>query len=155
MMDNKLSVGRPTVYREPLNEVVYYLALLGLTDKEIAETLNISKATLNTWKKQHPEFLDSVTQGKTLADAHVAAAFYKRATGYDYPSEKIFVHEGKEIRVQTTTHIPPDAGAALNWLKNRQPDKWRDKVDVGLPPEIVLTMNLEGESNSANGSTQE
>ena len=26
--------------------------------------------------------------------------------------------------------VQPDAGAALNWLKNRQPQHWRDKQEV-------------------------
>jgi hypothetical protein len=54
-------------------------------------------------------------------------SFHKRACGYDIKTEKIFCFQGEVIRAETTTHIPPDPGAALNWLKNRQPDKWRDK----------------------------
>ncbi|TDR29009.1 hypothetical protein DES43_15215, partial [Aquamicrobium defluvii] len=26
--------------------------------------------------------------------------------------------------------VAPDPSAAMNWLKNRQPDKWRDKSEI-------------------------
>lgn len=34
--------------------------------------------------------------------------------------------QGKKIK-QTMKHVPPDTGAIAIWLKNRRPDKWRDK----------------------------
>ena len=32
--------------------------------------------------------------------------------------------------MDVTKHYPPDPTAAIFWLKNRQPDTWRDKVEV-------------------------
>ena len=29
-----------------------------------------------------------------------------------------------------TKHVAPDVTAQIVWLKNRRPDKWRDKQDV-------------------------
>lgn len=66
-------------------------------------------------------------RGKLPADGEVAVSFHKRACGYEYASEKIFCSQGEVIRARTIVHVPPDAGAALNWLKNRQPDNWRDE----------------------------
>ena len=62
--------------------------------------------------------------------ARSSVSFHKRACGYDIKTEKIFCFQGEVIRAETTRHIPPDPGAALNWLKNRQPDKWRDKSSL-------------------------
>ena len=31
--------------------------------------------------------------------------------------------------VQTVKHIPPDTTAQIFWLKNRRPDRWRDKPE--------------------------
>jgi hypothetical protein len=31
--------------------------------------------------------------------------------------------------VPTTKHYPPDTAAAIIWLKNRQPERWRDKIE--------------------------
>ncbi|WP_276308161.1 hypothetical protein [Methylomonas sp. Kb3] len=41
----------------------------------------MSEKTINTWKKQAPEFADSLKRGKTLADAQVANSLFHRATG--------------------------------------------------------------------------
>jgi len=32
--------------------------------------------------------------------------------------------------VPTVKHYPPDTTAAIFWLKNRQPAKWREKQEV-------------------------
>jgi hypothetical protein len=29
-------------------------------------------------------------------------------------------------------HYPPDTGACFIWLKNRDPENWRDKQDIEL-----------------------
>ena len=70
------------------------------------------------------------------ADADVAASLYHRAMGYSHPEDKIFLHEGKVVRAQTTRHYPPDTGAAMAWLKNRQGLYWRDNHDVNLTGQI-------------------
>jgi hypothetical protein len=38
--------------------------------------------------------------------------------------------EGEIITTKLTKHYPPDTTAAIFWLKNRQPGKWRDKTIV-------------------------
>src|ERR1041384_7074197 len=58
---------------------VFELALLGLTDDELAEALGISERTLENWKLRHPEFLEALKRGKSLADAEVAHSLYRRA----------------------------------------------------------------------------
>lgn len=105
------------------------LALLGLTDVQMAAALDISKATLNTWKKQHPEFLDSIKGGKDVADAEVALSLFQRANGYSHKAVKMFQAGGAIIAKQYTKHYPPDTVACIFWLKNRQPALWRDKIE--------------------------
>lgn len=119
--------GHPTLYREEYNEQAYKLCLLGHTDIELAAFFEVAEDTIYEWKKVHPQFSESVKRGKDKADAEVAQAFLKRALGYQYEEETF------EMGVNTKTvtkEVPPDAGAALNWLKNRQPKKWRDKQEV-------------------------
>jgi hypothetical protein len=38
--------------------------------------------------------------------------------------------DSKVIRVEIVEHYPPDTTACIFWLKNRQPGRWRDRVDV-------------------------
>ena len=132
--------GRPTAYRKENAEQAYKYCLLGATDAQLADFFEVAESTINNWKKDHPEFLESVRRGKSIADANVAEAFYKRATGFEKEDcEKVFQYQGEIIRAQTKEYYPPDSGAALNWLKNRQPDKWRDnkKVDVTTKEEPI------------------
>jgi hypothetical protein len=141
--------GRPTEYKDEYCIQVEKLCKLGATDKEIADFFDVEESTINNWKIAHPEFLESVKKGKIWADAEVAHSFHKRATGYKYDEvtyEKIAEAEDgmkvdnegdiedtkKEIykRKVVTKEVPPDGGSALNWLKNRQKDKWRDKQEI-------------------------
>ena len=137
--------GRPTRYLPEFADVAYRQALLGKTDPEIAETLGVSKTTLNTWKKRYPEFLSAVKAGKEMADGNVAYGLYRRATGYDYPQEKLFLtKDGDVIRETVMVHVPADPGAGMNWLKNRQRDLWSDKHQIEHTGDMIVTMNLKG-----------
>lgn len=135
--------GRPTKYKIEFNEQARKLSLLGANDDELADFFQVNIDTITEWKKKHPQFSVSVMDGKVKADAEVADSMYKRAKGYVYQetsyeriADKIDEKEGKEIitpqfkKRVITKEMPPDAGAALNWLKNRQHKKWRDKQEV-------------------------
>lgn len=67
-----------------------------------------------------------------MADANVADRLYQRAMGFEHDSEEIKVVEGSIERVPIRKIYPPDTVAAIFWLKNRQRDKWRDKVETGF-----------------------
>jgi len=121
--------GRPSKYKKEYAEQAYKLCLLGATDKELADFFGVTESTLNLWKKEHPEFSESLKNGKEVADANVADRLYKRAMGYEHPEDKIFQYEGEPVIVPTIKHYPPDTTAAIFWLKNRQRGKWRDKQD--------------------------
>ena len=127
----KKSRGRKSEYREEYAEQALKLCLLGATDKEIAEFFSVSEQTLNSWKKKFPQFLESLKKGKAVADANVASRLYSRAIGYDARATKFATNEGKITdKVEYIEHSPPDTTAAIFWLKNRQPAKWRDKKEV-------------------------
>lgn len=112
--------------------MAYKLALLGLTDKELASFFDVSEQTLNSWKKKHPKFLESLKKGKTDADAEVAVSLYKRAIGFTRRAVKIMQSEGKSFEHEYDEYYPPEVGAIVFWLKNRQRDKFRDKPDLNL-----------------------
>lgn len=128
--------GAPTKYREEYCEQAEKLCKLGATDKELADFFEVEEKTINNWKIEFPEFLQSIKNGKDLADANVAERLYQRAIGFEHPSEEIKVvsngqGEGSSIeRVAVTKVYPPDTVAAIFWLKNRQKGKWRDKTET-------------------------
>jgi len=129
--EGKSKGGRPSKYKEEYNDQVEKLCRLGATDKEIADFFNVCEATINNWKIDEPMFLESLKRGKAISDMNVADSLYKRATGYSHPDTKFATHEGKITdREEYTKHYAPDPTACFFWLKNRQPEKWRDKQDI-------------------------
>jgi hypothetical protein len=48
------------------------------------------------------------------------------------PAVKVFMPAGalQPIVVHYEEHCPPDVGAAFIWLKNRDPERWRDVQNV-------------------------
>ncbi len=121
--------GRPTRYRQEYDEQARKICLLGATDAELASVFGVSEQTLNAWKKAHPSFLESITRGKVVADAEVADRLYQRALGYTHNAVKIMIIANQVVREEYVEHYPPDTPAASLWLRNRQPAKWRDKVE--------------------------
>jgi hypothetical protein len=130
-----MPAGAPTKYQPEYNEQAYKLCLLGFTDTELADFFEVHEDTINEWKKVYPEFSVSVNRGKAIADAEVAVSFHKRAVGYTY-EERTF--EGGELTKTVEKELAPDPGAALNWLKNRQPNKWRDKKETEISGNLSL-----------------
>lgn len=124
--------GRKTLYKSEFAEQAYKLTLLGATDAELADFFGVSEQSINTWKKRHKDFLESIKRGKGLADANVADRLYQRALGFEHDSVEIKVVDGTIAEVPVRKVYPPDATSAIFWLKNRQPDKWRDKTTTEL-----------------------
>ena len=57
---------------------------------------------------------------------------YQRGLGYNYEATKIFMPAGSKqpVVVHYQEHVPADVGAAFIWLKNCDPDRWRDIQNV-------------------------
>lgn len=112
--------------------MAYRLALLGQTDKQMAAFFGVSEQTLNTWKHKHPKFLESLKRGKIEADADVVESLFKRATGFTKKAVKIMQADGKSFEHVYDEYYPPEVGAIVFWLKNRQKEQFRDKPDVNV-----------------------
>ena len=126
----KRKVGRPSRYKSEYAEQARKLCLLGATDEELAGFFGVNADTIHQWKKVHPEFSESITRGKIVADAEVAEKLFQRALGYSHKAVKIMAVDKTVVHEEYIEHYPPDTQAASLWLRNRQPKKWRDKQDV-------------------------
>lgn len=128
--------GRPPTY-DPARHCARAtrLALLGLTNDDIAQALEITTSTFAQWQKDHQEFSDAIAEGKVDADAKVAQSLYKRAVGMATPAVKIFMPKdatdaSEAIIVPHAVHHPPDVNAARMWLHNRRPKDWRERREI-------------------------
>lgn len=75
----------------------------GLTDENIAKNLGINIASFYRYKNEHSEFCESL-KSKDEADAIIENALFESAKSGNIT-------------------------AMIFWLKNRKPNRWRDKAD--------------------------
>jgi len=128
----------------------------GATDKEVWERLGISKDSFYEYKKQFSEFSDSLKKSKDFVDAQVENALLKRALGYEYQEmTQEITADGKKHIKKVTKQVFPDTIAAIFWLKNRRPDKWRDKP---MEQEVVgkddgIVIEIRDYSDESNHNT--
>ena len=117
----------------------------GLSDIQVAKNMGISKTTFYDWMNKYPAMSDSVKKGKQPVDFEVENALLKRALGYEIEETNTFItinSKGEKIQRVTKTkkHIAPDTTAAIFWLKNRQPDKWR-KMNPAFESKTEIEIN--------------
>lgn len=137
-------MGPPSKYFElvePRLAEIQMWVRRGLKEKEIARAVGVDPNTFIGYKAAHPELAQVLKDGRDNADAQVEAAFHRRATGYQYleiTKELRLVDKGtksgppKYDLVVTKTvvkDVPPDVGACISWLANRQPSFWRTRPD--------------------------
>lgn len=148
-----MSGGAPTKYKTAYNGQAEKLCKLGATDAELAEFFEVVESTINLWKIEHPKFSESIKKGKTAADVVIANKLHSRAAGavvkiqQAHKVKTVKYVKGKRVETESIEVVtlkqeyPPDTTAAIFWLKNRQPKKWRDKqeIDVRTPEGISVT----------------
>lgn len=127
--------GQPTKYKPEYENQVLILAEKGFTDKDIADVFNVHEDTINNWKKQFPQFFESLKKGKVVADEKVVQSLYQRALGYSHPEVHISNFQGKITKTNIIKHYAPDTTACIFWLKNRDQARWRDKQELGVSTE--------------------
>lgn len=131
-MSDGVKAGRPSRFNDSIKEKIISLAKAGKTNEQIADIIGVHVRTIENWQGKHKDLLWAVKEAKQLADELVEASLFSRAVGYSHKSVKVFF-DSKSL--QTVEHevieqYPPDVQAAMFWLKNRQPDQWREKTEV-------------------------
>ena len=72
--------------------------------------MNISRSTLNEWKKKYSDISDTLKKGKEIVDYEVENALLQSA-------------------------LKGNVTAQIFWLKNRKPNEWREKREVEISNE--------------------
>lgn len=136
-----MAKGKYQKWLEPENLILLEgWARDGLTDEQIAKNMGISRKTLAEWKCKYSYIGDTLKRGKEVVDREVENALLKKALGFKetlikpIKVKEVKYKDGKRIseiehieQVEEEVYIPPDTTAQIFWLKNRLPDKWRDK----------------------------
>ena len=87
----------------------------GLTDDKIADNMGVNVATLYRYKTSYCEICEALKKGKEVVNYQVENALLKEA-------------------------LNGNITAQIFWLKNRRPDKWRDKPIFEGDMEIVKSV---------------
>ena len=124
----------------------------GLTDEQIAHNMGVHVSTLYDWKKRFPELSESLKKGKEVVDYQVENALLNRALGYEYTEVMVENSTEGTKRRETVKQVVPDVTAQIFWLKNRRPDRWRDRPqetaeDSGESGVVMLAPVAEEQEN--------
>ena len=136
----RVNEGAPSLFHPMMIEQIEnYEFKRGATITEICELLGVHYRKVYDWMEAYPEFKQAVAWARTMSDCNVESGLYRRATGTVIVEQK---PNGKWGIVDCKRELPPDTDAALNWLYNRQPDRWSRRQDVNLSGSITATFNV-------------
>ena len=121
----------------------------GLSLAQIAHNVGVADSTFRRWKEENEALSAAIKRGNAPVDLEVENAMLKSALGHKetvrkaikVKTEKQKVGEGKIVEehieyVDEEVYIPPQVIAQIFWLKNRRPDKWKDKVEQTVVTEV-------------------
>lgn len=121
----------------------------GLSDEQVAKNMGVNRSTLHKWIKDHKPISDAYKKGTEVSSYEVENALYKSARGYDVTeTEQVETTNPDGTTIVTKRarrrHIPPSVGAICFILKNRLPEKWRDKQVVETSNDGMLAQLIDG-----------
>ena len=123
----------------------------GLTDEQIAKNIGISRVTLYDWKKKEINISNALKKGKEVIDFEVENALLKRALGYTITvEEEKLDKDGCRHTLKKDIHVPGDTTAMIFWLRNRKPNQWKNKIEVGQTDMSKVDELLKEIKNASN-----
>lgn len=144
-----------------------------LTDAEMAKEMGISSSTFYEWLKKHPEMSEAVTRARTGADARANNESVERSlletalggvrvlkkpmklktTSFDSRGRR--VESEKLVYADEEIYVPPNVKAQIFWLTNREPERWRNRVEAVLPGANEMQIIFRGATDEEAASYAE
>ncbi len=127
--------GRKNKYQthvEPRLDEIEWWKRDGLTEAEICKRLGVGVSVFTVYKNQHPALVVAIKKGGQIAFYKVEDSLFRRATGIEV-EETHEEYKGTELvsRRVVKKKLPPDPTSAIFILKNKKPDHYRDKQEIG------------------------
>lgn len=144
------------------------LARDGLSLSQIAHNIGVADSTFRKWRDEHEAISAAIKRGNAPVDLEVENAMLKSALGHKetvrkaikVKTEKQKVGEGKIVEehieyVDEEVYIPPQVIAQIFWLKNRRPDKWKEKQAIGVDTSALDKLDKILEQNKKDAENQQ
>lgn len=108
-MAGHIKRGNPARWLTPDGlEAIRGWARRGCNYKEVAHNMGIAVSTLSNWRQRYPEIENALQESREVADIIIENALFAKA------------RKG-------------NIAAIIFWLKNRMPDRWRDRYEHNTP----------------------
>lgn len=116
----------------------------GLSLKQISHNMGIAYGTLFEWQREFPQLNDVIKKGQMVVTEEVENAMFMAATGYEYEEETSELMDNGELKVvkKVKKSQAPNVTAQIFWLKNKNPQEWKDRVEVKSEHEGKIIVEL-------------
>ena len=124
------------------------------TDEELIAAMGVAPSTFYRWRKDHAEFEDAITAGRTGALGQenirqveasllerclggvqvVAKGFKVKKTIYNERGQRVSEEDHVELAAEEV-YVPADTNAIKFFLTNRAPEKWKNSTVLSADPE--------------------
>ena len=157
--------GRPSKYKDIEKQLdkIKLLYEKGFTDIEVSKIIGICEKTLNNYKNEYPEFLQSIKESKQIADDKVKDSLFKRANGFEYVETHIEgIDSGKDENgnqiisnrkiKQIKKTVLPDPTSMIFWLCNRDKENWQQRQNFTHDLDNTLTDLIKKVNGNLSGA---
>ncbi len=134
----------------------------GGTEEEAAKMTGVACSTFRRYKNEHAEFRAALMESERYANEKVERSLYERCMGGEREVWKavklrtVTYKDGKRVKetervkmVRETVYVPAEVRGIMFWLTNRDPERWKQKVDAALLDKdgrnIKIVLGLEKE----------
>lgn len=116
---------------------MYQVDTYGATQEQLAAFFKVDISTLERWLKEKDDFRGAIKDARDRHDTRVVErSLLERAVGFEAKETKAFVIDGQIVTKDVIKHYPPDATSLIFFLKNRNPERWRDKQDLEITGDL-------------------
>jgi len=120
----------------------------GATITSACEAVGISRAIFYKWMDKKVDVFDTIKKTMAIPDKKVENVLFKTATGTFRYTEKHYEQirdaKGKTTGMQLIKTIRkralPNVTAQIFYLKNRNPEEWKDRHDLAVSGGVSVTV---------------
>jgi len=149
-------MGPPIKYKEDfVRQAFVACSEGGFTNAKLAKLLQVDIATIYQWKLDYPDLSDAINSGKDIWNSSKAEkCMMKRVTGYKYTETTREPDDDGNLKISKTVRksVAPDVTAQIFWLKNRSPERWRDRKELDIDLKNRTSDELDNEIAQLSGA---